>query len=58
VDIRLGDNPPAKELVLTSESARVVVVGPRGSGGFRELFLGSASHALIHHAHCPVLVAR
>jgi nucleotide-binding universal stress UspA family protein len=58
VDIRLGDNPPAKELVLTSETARVVVVGPRGSGGFRELFLGSASHALIHHAHCPVLVAR
>jgi nucleotide-binding universal stress UspA family protein len=58
VEIRLGDNPPAKELVLISETARLVVVGPRGSGGFRALFLGSASHALIHHAHCPVLIVR
>jgi nucleotide-binding universal stress UspA family protein len=58
VEVRLGDNPPAKELVLVSEHARLVVVGPRGSGGFRELFLGSVSHALIHHAHCPVLVIR
>lgn len=58
VEVRLGDNPPAKELVLSSREARLVVVGPRGSGGFRELFLGSASHALIHHAHCPVLIVR
>jgi nucleotide-binding universal stress UspA family protein len=58
VEIVLGDNPPAKEMVLTSARARLVVVGPRGSGGFRELFLGSTSHALIHHAQCPVLIAR
>jgi nucleotide-binding universal stress UspA family protein len=58
VEVRLGDNAPAKELVHASERARLVVVGPRGSGGFRELVLGSVSHALIHHAHCPVLIAR
>jgi nucleotide-binding universal stress UspA family protein len=56
VDLRLGDNPPAKELVLTSERARLVVVGRRGGGGFTGLFLGSTSHALIHHSHCPVLI--
>ncbi len=58
VDVRLGDHPPAKELVEASADARLVVVGSRGAGGLTGMLLGSTGHALIHHSRCPVLVVR
>lgn len=58
VDLRLGDLPPAKELVAASADARLVVVGSRGAGGLTGMLLGSTGHALIHHSTCPVLIVR
>lgn len=49
---------PRRELLRWSRKAQLIVVGSRGLGGFRGLFLGSTGQALIHHAACPVLIAR
>ncbi|BAW07312.1 universal stress protein [Nocardia seriolae] len=47
---------PADRLQELSRTAQLVVVGNRGRGGFAGMLLGSTAHALIQHAHCPVMV--
>ncbi|KID31348.1 universal stress protein UspA-like protein [Prauserella sp. Am3] len=54
----LVKDKPRHELIEWSTRAQLVVVGSRGRGGFRGMLLGSTSHALIHNAGCPVMIAR
>ncbi len=49
---------PASALLDAARGAQLLVVGSRGRGGFTGLTLGSVSQALIHHAACPVMIAR
>jgi nucleotide-binding universal stress UspA family protein len=58
VQFRLIPRGPGAALVNASQHAQLVVVGTRGHGGFAGLLLGSVSHQVLHHAHCPVLIAR
>lgn len=54
----IARNDAAPELVGTSKSAQLVVVGSRGSGGFAGMLFGSVSAAVVMLSHVPVIVAR
>lgn len=58
VDKEFRDISPAKGLTDLSREAQLVVVGIHGRGRIADSILGSVSQNLIHHAECPVLVAR
>ncbi|NKZ08051.1 universal stress protein [Actinomadura latina] len=49
---------PAGMLIEAGESADLIVLGPRGLGGFAGLVLGSVSAQVVAHASCPVVIAR
>jgi nucleotide-binding universal stress UspA family protein len=49
---------PSPALLRHAQSARLMVVGTRGRGGFSGLVLGSTGQHLLHHAPCPVAVVR
>lgn len=51
---------PATAIVdyAEAEDADLIVIGTRGRGGFASLVLGSTSQAVIHDAHCDVLVVK
>jgi nucleotide-binding universal stress UspA family protein len=48
----------ARVLDDVSTGAQLLVIGSRGHGGFAGLLLGSVGLHAIHHADCPVLIAR
>jgi nucleotide-binding universal stress UspA family protein len=48
----------AGTLAQMSKRAGLVVVGSRGHGALHGMLLGSVGLQLLHHADCPVLIAR
>jgi nucleotide-binding universal stress UspA family protein len=60
VSSRLREGDPALEIVAEAKDVGfdVVVVGHRGLGRVRELFLGNISEKVAHLAPCPVVIVR
>ncbi|WP_433087046.1 universal stress protein [Dactylosporangium sp. CA-052675] len=58
VEPRCVHGTPAPVLLAESRDALMIVLSPRGTGGFGELRLGSVTQQVLDHASAPVLVAR
>jgi nucleotide-binding universal stress UspA family protein len=56
--VREGDPIDIVSQTAVDTRASLIVVGSHGWGTLRRLVFGSVSTALLHHAPCPVLVAR
>ncbi|MBX7553274.1 universal stress protein [Streptomyces sp. tea 10] len=54
----MAHESPVLALARASDRSDLLVVGSRGRGGFRELALGSVSHALLQYSMCPMAVIR
>jgi nucleotide-binding universal stress UspA family protein len=55
---QLTTDPAATAIVEVSRRAQLVVLGARGQSRLPGRRLGSISHAVLHHAACPVAVVR
>ena len=55
---RKGD--PGRKICESAQtwSAELIIVGSRGLTGMKEMFLGSISNYVTHHAPCSVLIVR
>jgi nucleotide-binding universal stress UspA family protein len=54
----IAHNPPGL-LAAASTGAELLVLGSHGHGGPHSvMMLGSVTHAVLHHAQCPVAVVR
>ena len=58
VDSSTPEVSAALGLEEASRRSGLLVVGSRGAGAIGRLFLGSVSHAVLHHSACPVAVVR
>ncbi|MEL7079709.1 MAG: universal stress protein, partial [Cyanobacteria bacterium J06582_2] len=57
--IQLSGNPGRSICELANTwSADLILVGSRGLKGIKEMFLGSVSNYVTHHAPCSVLIIR
>ncbi|WIN00569.1 universal stress protein [Actinoplanes oblitus] len=58
VQVQVATGTAAGLLVGASHHAQLVVVGSRGLGTVAGTLLGSVGQQLLHHADCPILIAR
>lgn len=57
--VQLTGNPGRTVCELSNNwSADLILVGSRGLKGIKEMFLGSVSNYVTHHAPCSVLIVR
>jgi nucleotide-binding universal stress UspA family protein len=54
--VTVVDEAVVPALLDRARGAGLLVVGPHGQGGYRDLLLGSVASQCTHHAPCPVVV--
>jgi len=56
VTVTVVDEAVVPALLDRARGAALLVVGPHGQGGYRDLLLGAVARQCAHHAPCPVAV--
>src|SRR5215217_4527274 len=56
--LQMGDAVQRIMETASKIKCKLLILGSRGRGGFKELLLGSVSHKVTNHAVCPVLIAK
>lgn len=51
-------HPAAEALIAAAATAHLLVIGSRGRGSFKRLFMGSTAHAVLTKLPCPTIVTR
>jgi nucleotide-binding universal stress UspA family protein len=54
----VAEGSAAQVLIHAVAETDLLVVGPRGHGGFTNLLIGSVSQQCAQHAPCPVVIVR
>lgn len=57
-DVKVGDAGSVLVQLANTWNADLIVLGRRGHRGLAEIFLGSVSNYVVHHAPCSVLVVQ
>lgn len=60
-EIKVLEGTSVVETLLSYAEAHhvgIIVMGSRGLGGFKKLFLGSVASGLTQHSKCPVLIVK
>ena len=59
-DVLIKYTSVVKEIVEYAEKMKVdmIVIGSRGTTGFKKLLLGSVASGVVTYSHCPVLVVK
>lgn len=60
IDYAIKEGNPAKVILASAKEtgSDLIVMGSSGTGGIKELLLGSVSHAVSNDAACPVLIVK
>jgi nucleotide-binding universal stress UspA family protein len=60
VEKKLVEGHTVQEIVRAANDGNfdLIVIGARGLSHIKEMFLGGVTDAVIHHAHCAVLVIK
>lgn len=59
-ETRIAFGDPSDEIlkICDSECPSLIIMGVRGRGEVKSIFLGSVSNRIIHHSPCPVLIIK
>lgn len=60
IKITMLKGNPSQEIIkyVKEQSIDQLVIGSRGLNAFQEMMLGSVSHKVMKHAHCPVTIVK